>query len=447
MSFPAYGDPKGPSGWIAALKAYVDAGGGGGFLAGNQVRYVQGSGVGLSASDSNNGLSPVTPMATIQAAYNDLPATNLSGGEMGGGTIILLGGFHDVGAGCVMDSPYKHAVITSLTGDLVRNAVAWGGTNFASGWPTIMTSGTPTFLIKCGMTNTSNGEGWAFRGLALDCTVSTVVEGIRFEDTLYAVVENCTFEGGASAPEKYGVRALRNDGTDSSYGRIRSNKANRMGICALGTGGNNNAWEISHNIKFNGDNSCAIVATDLFDSLILNNRIEMGSSGGKAAIDLLGSSAYNTITGNGGEGQPQPYVHLGASTFGNYLANNGSKDNTEADVYTDQSTNNLYAALKQTRFGTKTANYTFVWTDAGKTINMNLAGANTLTIPPQSSVVWPQGTIFYARQVGAGQTTITPGSGVTIRSRTGAKLAGQYAMAMIVRVNTDEWQLMGDLTV
>jgi hypothetical protein len=89
-------------------------GGGGGFQAATTIRYVAGTGVGLTGSDSNDGLSPSTAMATLQAAYTSLPDT--SGSDHGGGTIVLLPGYHDVGTGFVGTGLQKHVVFTSLSG-------------------------------------------------------------------------------------------------------------------------------------------------------------------------------------------------------------------------------------------------------------------------------------------------------------------------------------------
>ena len=47
---------------------------------------------------------------------------------------------------------------------------------------------------------------------------------------------------------------------------------------------------------------------------------------------------------------------------------------------------------------------------------MDNAAANTLTVPPNSSVAFPVGTSIPIRQAGAGQTTIVAGSGVAITS-------------------------------
>lgn len=90
--------------------------------------------------------------------------------------------------------------------------------------------------------------------------------------------------------------------------------------------------------------------------------------------------------------------------------------------------------------------YTLVLTDAGKLIEMNNAGANTLTVPPNASVAFPFGTTITVGQIGAGQTTIAPGSNVTLRAYNGnLRLAGQYGMCSVIKRATDEWWVAGNL--
>jgi hypothetical protein len=95
---------------------------------------------------------------------------------------------------------------------------------------------------------------------------------------------------------------------------------------------------------------------------------------------------------------------------------------------------------------TPTASYTLARVDAGKLIEMNVATSNSLTVPPNSSVAIPVGSVVNIRQYGAGVTTVAAGSGVTIRSRDGLlALAGQYAEATLSKRATNEWVLSGDL--
>jgi hypothetical protein len=96
----------------------------------------------------------------------------------------------------------------------------------------------------------------------------------------------------------------------------------------------------------------------------------------------------------------------------------------------------------------QTASYTLALTDNGKLVEMNVATANNLTIPLNSSIAFPVGTKIDIAQYGAGQTTVVATSGVTIRSAGGAlKLAAQYSGGSLVKIATDEWYLFGDITV
>ena len=94
----------------------------------------------------------------------------------------------------------------------------------------------------------------------------------------------------------------------------------------------------------------------------------------------------------------------------------------------------------------QTASYTLVLSDADKLVEMNVATANDLTIPLNSSVAFATGTQILLAQYGAGQTTVVATSGVTIRSNGGKlKLNVQYSGATLIKIGTDEWYLFGDI--
>ena len=96
---------------------------------------------------------------------------------------------------------------------------------------------------------------------------------------------------------------------------------------------------------------------------------------------------------------------------------------------------------------TKTASYTLALVDLAQIVTMNVASANDLTVPLNSSVAFPIGTQILVYQSGAGQTTIVATGGVTIRSQgSKLKLTGQYALAGLLKIGTDEWVAVGNLT-
>lgn len=91
--------------------------------------------------------------------------------------------------------------------------------------------------------------------------------------------------------------------------------------------------------------------------------------------------------------------------------------------------------------------YTLALTDGGKVVEMNNASANTLTVPPNSSVALPVGAQILVLQTGAGQTTLAAGAGVTVNSKDGnLKLSAQWCAATLIKRATDVWVAVGDLS-
>jgi hypothetical protein len=91
--------------------------------------------------------------------------------------------------------------------------------------------------------------------------------------------------------------------------------------------------------------------------------------------------------------------------------------------------------------------YTLVLADAGTLVEMSNASANTLTIPPDSSLAFPNGTQILVVQAGSGQTTLVAGSGVTIRSKDGnLKLSAQWCGVTLIKRAPNNWLALGDLS-
>ncbi|HWV81238.1 MAG TPA: DUF2793 domain-containing protein [Hyphomicrobiaceae bacterium] len=91
------------------------------------------------------------------------------------------------------------------------------------------------------------------------------------------------------------------------------------------------------------------------------------------------------------------------------------------------------------------ASYTLVLADKGRIVSMNNAGANTLTIPANSSVAFPLGTIINVLQIGAGATTIAGASGVTVNGvSTGAgEIESRWQGVALTKIGTDSWAVSG----
>jgi hypothetical protein len=88
---------------------------------------------------------------------------------------------------------------------------------------------------------------------------------------------------------------------------------------------------------------------------------------------------------------------------------------------------------------------TLALTNAGNVVTMNNASANVVTIPPNSSVAFAVGTQVDVIMKGAGVTSITGDTGVTVNgvaAGTGA-MDGQYKAVTLLKEATDTWLVMG----
>lgn len=118
----------------------------------------------------------------------------------------------------------------------------------------------------------------------------------------------------------------------------------------------------------------------------------------------------------------------------------GDKGNTGPQG--DTGSTGATGPISLTEINTQTGNYTLQTSDHGKLIQMNATGANILSIPTGLSGNYKVGV----RQIGAGQTTIEGATGGMIESFDNAySLAGQYAGAVIIKVDDDKYMLEGNL--
>ena len=96
---------------------------------------------------------------------------------------------------------------------------------------------------------------------------------------------------------------------------------------------------------------------------------------------------------------------------------------------------------------TKSANYTLDTADAGYLLKCTSGSAAQILIPTNSAEAFSIGQRVDVLQYGAGQVTVAPDTGVTLRATPTAKLRAQYSTASIVKIGEDEWLLVGDLAL
>jgi len=100
-----------------------------------------------------------------------------------------------------------------------------------------------------------------------------------------------------------------------------------------------------------------------------------------------------------------------------------------------------------TSISQKTASYTLTSiNEKDSMIEMNAAGATTVTVPTDSAVAFPVGTSLDILRVGAGAVDVAGAGGVTVNATPGLKLRSQWSSATLIKRAANTWVLVGDLS-
>jgi len=190
-------------------------------------------------------------------------------------------------------------------------------------------------------------------------------------------------------------------------------------------------WNAKQNALVSGTNIKTVNSTSLLGSGDV--AVQATIIGGATTITSSDLTASRALVSNA---SGKVAVATTTSTEIGYV--NGVTSAIQTQI--DTKTNKLIVTNRQT------ASYTLVLSDADKLVETNVASANNLTVPLNSSVAFSTGTQILLAQYGAGQTTIVATSGVTVRSN-GAKLKlnAQYSGATLIKIDTNEWYLFGDI--
>ena len=182
------------------------------------------------------------------------------------------------------------------------------------------------------------------------------------------------------------------------------------------------------------------IATALGNDVALSTTLTT-SIGLKAPLASPTFTGTVTIPTGGVITSPDLTVSTTASTTSARLAYNS----TSLKLLVGDGTTAREYASSTVITNTQTASYTAVIADKDKLVEMNNASANNFTVPPNSSVAFAVGAQIRILQIGAGQTTVVAGAGVTINSTPGLKLRAQWSSATLIKRATDTWVLIGDL--
>lgn len=169
-----------------------------------------------------------------------------------------------------------------------------------------------------------------------------------------------------------------------------------------------------------------------------------------------GSTAWNSLayTGAGDiEGVTAGTGLSGGGTSGTVTVSIDTA--VTADLTTAQTLTNktLTAPVVNLALNAQTGTtYTFALSDNGKLVTASNAAAQTYSIPTNGTAAFAVGAQINIIQIGAGQVTIqAASSGTTTVASTGAtaaapKLRAQYSSATLIKVATDTWYVIGDIS-
>jgi hypothetical protein len=209
------------------------------------TRYVSASGL-----DTNDGKSWPTAKRTLQAAYNDLPAT--------GGIIYPASGRYDVGSGLALDRTKRCAIV----GPVRPNRYESGG--FNNTWPSagvVLFSSTGAAALINLNTGTGNATGFQFHNLIFEFTIATQLYGLRAACINHVVMEDCMFFCRSDVANLFpvGIYAYVDPliGDDCSWWRVNNCMTSAMALVratGLNTPGSDanqhNRWKLSGNVGF-----------------------------------------------------------------------------------------------------------------------------------------------------------------------------------------------------
>lgn len=163
-------------------------------------------------------------------------------------------------------------------------------------------------------------------------------------------------------------------------------------------------------------------------------------------IATSSTSAINTIVRRDGNA---------ASTFADVYVLNSPASASSATRKDYVDAGNLAATQVQTNGSQTGTAYTLTLADAHKSIHSSNAATQTITIPPNSSVAFPIGTVIRIAQMNTGKVTLAAGAGVLYYVGNTAGVGGSnaavttrdmYSELILRKSATDTWLVTGDFT-
>lgn len=167
----------------------------------------------------------------------------------------------------------------------------------------------------------------------------------------------------------------------------------------------------------------------------------------KADAALPKSSTPSQVYGTDGSGNQATATYSTAATASTFAMRDASGriKAANASASDDVITKSQLDTAQLIAINSQSSAYTLVLSDANNAVESTSANAVNITVPPNSSVAYPVGTVIEIAQVGTGQITVVAGSGVTINTPATLKSRTQWATLVLRKRATDTWLLAGDM--
>ena len=373
---------------------------------------------------ANQKISELTAIATIDNATDVLPIVDTSATTTKKITLTQVKtslALNNVDNTSDANKPVSSATQTALD---AKQATLVSGTNIKTiNGSTVLGSGNiaiSSAVAWGGITGT----------LSTQTDLQTALDG--------KVDENAAITGATKTKITYDAKGLVTAGADLSASDMPSG----IDATKISTGSISNAEfdylnGLTDNIQtqFTGKQDTLVSATNI---KTINSTSVLGSGNIAVEPTITATTSADYYRGD------KTFATLNKTAVGLGNVDNTSDANKPVSTATQTALDAKTAKLITTN--RQTASYTLVIGDADKLVEINNASANNLTVPLNSSVAFSTGTQILLAQYGAGQTTIVATSGVTIRSN-GAKLKlnAQYSGATLIKIDTNEWYLFGDI--